>query len=61
MSVLTRSNAKHVRRAAAFAIILAPAIYFAPIPVAVFLACGVLDVGRGAMQVDSAARDSLDA
>ena len=46
MSVLTRSNAKHMRRAAAVAIIVAPAIYFAPIPTAFMLACGVLDVSR---------------
>jgi len=46
MSVLTGSTGKHVRRAAAFAAIVAPALYFAPIPVGVYLACGVLDVSR---------------
>jgi aspartyl/asparaginyl beta-hydroxylase (cupin superfamily) len=46
MNALTRSNFRHVRRIAIFAVILAPAIYFAPIPTVVLLACGVIDVSR---------------
>jgi aspartyl/asparaginyl beta-hydroxylase (cupin superfamily) len=46
MSVLTRANGKHARRLAVFAIVLAPAAWFAPVPTAIMLACGVLDVSR---------------
>ena len=46
MNPLTRANRKHVRHVAVFALLLAPAIYFAPIPTAFMLACGVLDVSR---------------
>jgi aspartyl/asparaginyl beta-hydroxylase (cupin superfamily) len=46
MSALTRSNGKHARRLAFFVVIVAPAIYFAPIPAVILLACGVLDVSR---------------
>jgi aspartyl/asparaginyl beta-hydroxylase (cupin superfamily) len=46
MIILSRSNTRHVRRVAIFAVILAPAIYFAPIPTAILLACGVADVSR---------------
>ena len=46
MTGLTPSTGKHLRRMALFAVCLAPAIYFAPIPTAVLLACGALDVSR---------------
>ena len=46
MSWLSRPNRKHLRHAALFALVAAPALYFAPIPAAFLLACGVLDVSR---------------
>jgi beta-hydroxylase len=46
MSVQTRSYGRHARRIAFFAVLVAPAIYFAPIPAVILLACGVLDVSR---------------
>src|ERR1700722_16267899 len=46
MNPLTRAGRRHVRRVALFALVLAPAIYFAPIPTVFMLICGVLDVSR---------------
>ncbi len=46
MSLLTRSDRKHIRRGALFALAVAPALWFAPIPTAILLVCGVLDVSR---------------
>jgi aspartyl/asparaginyl beta-hydroxylase (cupin superfamily) len=37
---------KRVRRIAGFAVVLAPALYFVPVPTAILLLCGALDVGR---------------
>lgn len=46
MSDVGRAIRRRVRRAGLFLLVLAPAIYFAPIPVSLFLACGILDVSR---------------
>src|SRR5215471_18994409 len=46
MSLLTQSSVKRIRRVAGLAIVLVPALYFVPIPTAVFILCGVLDVSR---------------
>jgi beta-hydroxylase len=46
MSDWGRSNTRHARHIAIFALIVAPAAWFAPIPTLLLLACGVLDVAR---------------
>jgi len=46
MSVWKRSGVKRARRIAIFAIVLVPALYFAPVPVLFMIACGAIDVSR---------------
>jgi beta-hydroxylase len=46
MFELDRSTWRHFRRIAVVLVVLAPVAYFAPIPIAVWIACGVLDVSR---------------
>jgi len=46
MSAWSRSTGKHLKHIAIFAAVTAPALWFAPIPTAVLLACGLIDVGR---------------
>jgi aspartyl/asparaginyl beta-hydroxylase (cupin superfamily) len=44
--VLDRSGRRHLKHVALFGVVIAPALYFAPIPTLVMLACGALDVSR---------------
>src|ERR1700733_1241599 len=46
MSAWRRSTGKHLRHIAIFTVVMAPALWFAPIPTALLLACGLIDVGR---------------
>jgi aspartyl/asparaginyl beta-hydroxylase (cupin superfamily) len=46
MSVWKQPGVKRVRRVAVFAVVIAPALYFAPLPTLILIAFGVLDVGR---------------
>jgi len=46
MSILQQLNIRRVRRIVVFAIVLGPALYFAPIVTLIFLGCGVLDISR---------------
>jgi aspartyl/asparaginyl beta-hydroxylase (cupin superfamily) len=41
-----RPNAKRLRRILCFVVVVAPAIYFAPVAMLILLLCGVIDVGR---------------
>ena len=41
-----RASRRHLKHVAIFAVLVVPALYFAPIPTAILLACGVIDVGR---------------
>ena len=45
-SEFRRSSIRHLRHFAIFGVVAAPALYFAPIPTLLMLACGALDVGR---------------
>lgn len=46
MSVWKRSGVKRIKRAACLAVVLAPALYFVPVPTLILIACGVIDVSR---------------
>jgi aspartyl/asparaginyl beta-hydroxylase (cupin superfamily) len=46
MSVWKRSGVNRVRRVALLAVVLAPALYFVPVPTLIFIACGAIDVSR---------------
>src|SRR5215467_2758640 len=41
-----RPNSKRARRIGCFVVVIAPAIYFAPVVTLILLLCGVIDVGR---------------
>jgi aspartyl/asparaginyl beta-hydroxylase (cupin superfamily) len=46
VSILKRPGVKRVRRILALAVVLTAAVYFAPVPTLIFVACGLIDVGR---------------
>ncbi len=46
MSIWKRPGMTRVRHIAGFAVILAPALYFIPVPTVILLVCGVLDISR---------------
>ena len=46
MQFLKQPNSKRARRIVCFVVVLAPAIYFAPVVTLILLLCGVIDVGR---------------
>src|SRR5277367_2054615 len=43
---LTPAGLRHLRRLIGFTLVMAPALYFAPIPTGILLACGAADVSR---------------
>lgn len=46
MSIWKQPSVKRVRRVVRLAVVLAPAVYFAPVPTLIFIVCGVIDVSR---------------
>ena len=46
MRLLRKPAVKRARRIVVFGVLLAPALYFLPVPTIILVLCGVLDVGR---------------